>query len=54
MVNALVHTLIPVPGFMAIAKIPETGLGPPHTLDSLAHIDRCMDDMITAVQGWSE
>ena len=36
--NALVHTLIPVPGPGAITKIPNTYPGPPHNLDSLTHI----------------
>ena len=50
-VNDLVHTSVPVLGYSAIAKIPETNLGPPHTLDSLTHIYCYMDDVITSVQG---
>ena len=50
-VNALVHTALPVPAYGAILEILETSLGPPHTLDSLTHIDCYMDDVITAVQG---
>ena len=37
--NVLVHTSLPVPAYGAILAIPETGLGPPHTMDSLTHID---------------
>ena len=49
--NALVHTSLPVPGYGTIYKIPETGLVPLYTLDSLTHIYFYMDDVITAVQG---
>ena len=49
--NELVHTLLPVPGYGAIDKIPKTGLGLIHILDSLTHIDCSMYDGITAVQG---
>ena len=49
--NALVHTYLPMPAYGAISEIPETGPGPPHTLDSLTHIDCSMNDVITAVQG---
>ena len=38
-VNALMHTLLPVKAYGAILEIPETSLGPPHTIDSLTHID---------------
>ena len=38
--NALVHTSLPVLWYGAISKIPETGPGPSHTLDSLNHIKR--------------
>ena len=48
--NVLIHTLVPVPGYGAISKIPETGQGPPHTLDILTHIDCYMDDVIISVQ----
>ena len=51
MANNLVHTSIPVLGYEATTKIPKTGPGPPHTLDSLTHIYCYMDDVITAVQG---
>ena len=50
-VNALVHTSLPVPGYGVIYKIPETVLGLPYTLDSLTHIYCCMDDVVTAVKG---
>ena len=49
--NALVHTSILVPAYGAISEIPETGPGPPHTIDSLTHINCYMEDVITAVQG---
>ena len=54
MVNALEHTSLPSPGYGAIVKIPRTGPGPPHTLDSLTHKDNYMDDMITLLQGGPE
>ena len=47
--NALVQTLLPIPGYWAITKIRETGTGPLQTLDSLTHIDCYMDDAITEV-----
>ena len=50
-VNALMNTLLPVPGYGAIAKISKTGLDPPHNLDSLTNIYCYMDDVITAVHG---
>ena len=34
----------------SITAIPETGPGPPHTLDSLTHIGFYMDDVITSFQ----
>ena len=37
--NSLVHTLLPVPAYGAILEIPDTGPGPPHTMDSLTHIN---------------
>ena len=37
--NDLVHTSLPVPAYGTILEIPETGLGPPQTMDSLRHID---------------
>ena len=48
--NKLVHTSLTVLGYGDTVKIPETGLSPPHTQDSLNHIDFYMDDVITAVQ----
>ena len=50
-VNALVDTDLHVLSYDAISKIPATGPGPPHTPESLAHIDFYMDDIISAVQG---
>ena len=52
--NALVHTSLLVPAYGAILAIPETGLGPPLTMDSLTYIDCYMDNVIKAVQGWPE
>ena len=52
--DSLVHTSFPVLCYGAISKIPDIGPGPPHTLDSLTHIDCYMDDVITAVQGVPE
>ena len=49
--NAVLHTLILVPGYGGITKIPKTSPGPPHTLDSLTHIYFYIDDVITVVQG---
>ena len=49
--NALVDKDLPVPSYVAISKIPATGPGPPHTPESLTHIDFYMDDVISAVQG---
>ena len=46
MVKALVHTSLLVPGYGYITKIPDTGPGLPHTLDSL--------NVIKEVQGGSE
>ena len=54
MVNALIHTSLPVPFYGAITNIPETGTGPPHTLDNLTHIDCYMYDVIVSVQGGTE
>ena len=50
-VNALVDSELPVPAYGAISKIPSTGPGPPHTPESLTHIDCYMDDVIPVVQG---
>ena len=49
--NALVHTSLPVTAYGAILEIPETGPGPPHTIDSLTHIYCYMEDVITTMQG---
>ena len=49
--NALVESELPVPVYGAISKIPSTGPGPPHTPESLTHIDCYMDDVISVVQG---
>ena len=49
--NALVDSELPVPEYGAISKIPSTGPGPPHTPESLTHIDCYMDDVISVVQG---
>ena len=53
-VNDLVHTSLTVLAYGANLEIPETGPGPPHTINSLAHIDCYMDDVITAVQGGAD
>ena len=37
--NVLVHKLFPVMVYRVIDMVPNTGPGPPHTLDSLTHID---------------
>ena len=50
-VNVLVKKLLPVPAYGDISEIPETGLGPPHTLYSLTHIYCYIYDVITMVQG---
>ena len=49
--NTLLHTSLTITGYGDISKIPETGLGPPHTLDSLTHIYCYMYDVITVVHG---
>ena len=36
--NTLIHMSVSVPGCGAIAKIPETGIVPPHTLYFYTHI----------------
>ena len=51
MENALVDTDLLVLSYGTISKIPATGPRPPHTPDSLTHIDCYMDDIISAVQG---
>ena len=50
-VNALVDSELPVPAYGAISEIPSTGPGPPHTPESLTHIDCYMDNVISVVQG---
>ena len=52
--NALVDSEFPVPSYGAISDIPSTGPGPPHTPESLAHIDCYMDDIISVVQGGTD
>ena len=47
--NALVHTSLPVLGYITVTKIPETGTGPIQNLDRPTHIDCDMDDVITVV-----
>ena len=47
--NALVDSELPVPAYGAISEIPSTGPGPPHTPESLTHIDCYMDDVISVV-----
>ena len=37
--NALVDSELPVLAYEAISKIPSTGPGPPHSPESLTHID---------------
>ena len=45
--NALVDTYLPVPSYGAISDIPETGpRPPPHTSESLTHIDFYTNDVI--------
>ena len=52
--NTLLHASLLVMGYVAITKIPETDLGPPHTQYSLTHIAYYIDDVITSVQGGPE
>ena len=47
--NSLVNTDLPVLSYDAISKIPATGPGTPHTLESLTHTNCYMDDVISAV-----
>ena len=49
--NALVDTDPSVPSYSAISEIPATGMGSPHTPESLTHVDLYMDYVISAVQG---
>ena len=37
--NAMVGADLPVPAYGAISVLPSTEPGPPHTLESLTHID---------------
>ena len=46
-VNTIVNTLITVPGYGAVIKIPKTGLGTMHTPDSLTHIYCYVENVIT-------
>ena len=39
--------MLPVPAYDVVSTITETGPGPPHTMDSLTHINCYMDDVIT-------
>ena len=49
--NDLVDAYLPVPAYGAISVLPATDLGPPHTPESLTHIDCYMDNFIYKVQG---
>ena len=49
--NALVNSDLPVPSYSMISKIPATRHVPPHTPESLTHIDCYMDEVILVVQG---
>ena len=51
MENALVRMFLPVPGYGAIANIPDKGPVPHNALDRLTHINCYMNDMISSVQG---
>ena len=48
--NAITNMLLLVPSYGAISNIPKTGTGLPHTLESLAHIDLCVDAVTTVLQ----
>ena len=50
--NALADADPPVPAYGTISALPATE--PPHTLESLTHINCYMDDIIYAVQGGAE
>ena len=54
MANALVDTDLPVPSYGAISEISATGTVPPHTPESLTHIDFYMYDVISVVQGGAD
>ena len=47
--NDLVNTDLPVPSYGAISKIPATGPTPPHTPESLTHLDCYRDAVISVV-----
>ena len=51
MAKSLVNIELPFPAYGTMAKILFTGPGPPHTQESLTHIDCYMDDVTYAVQG---
>ena len=46
-----VDTDLPVPSYGAISEIPGTVPVPPHTPESLTHINCYMDDVISEVKG---
>ena len=52
--NALVDANLPVPAFQAIYVLSTTEPVPPHTPESLTHIDCYIDDVIYAVQRGEE
>ena len=47
--NDLVNTDLPVPSYGAISKIPATRPTPPHTPESLTHINCYIDAVISVV-----
>ena len=50
----MVDTDLPVLSYEEISALPATDPGPPHTLESLTHIEFYMDDVVSAVQGGSD
>ena len=48
--NDIFNKFLTVPRYVTISKILNIGPVPPHTLESLTHIDCYMDDFITSVQ----
>ena len=52
--NALVNAYLPVPAHGDISVLPAIETRPPHTPESLTHIDCYMDDVISTVQGGTE
>ena len=52
--NALIHTLILIPEYGDIYKVPKTGTGLSQNLDSLTNIDFYIDYFITSLQGGTE